>query len=400
MKTLKKSCLWLCLGIFIILGSLVLDYRVFQPILRWFHSAEIFPSDSSLIPSWPIYRGDQGLSGYVPHLYTPSWALTWTFSTLQGPIHATSVVAQNKVWIGSADGILYCLDLQKGQVIWQKSLQAPILASSLFIQDLVLVGNAKGVFYCLNANDGNVVWEYHSGAKIQGSANWFQGEKGQIQILVGSYDNAMHCLDLHTGALCWKYETENYIAGAPAIVQNLAIFGGCDSNLYILQLPQGKLLSQIPTESYIANSPTVDQNQVYLAHFANTVLNVDLTQFAIQWKYQTPKKSTSFFTSPALSPDRLVIGSKEGMLYCLQRQTGALVWKYAIQGEWNASALVCTNAVIAGGSDGRLCMLQLQDGKLLWIYEIGAAITSSPALAGDWLLIGAEDGRLYAFQQK
>ena len=63
----------------------------------------------------------------------------------------------------------------------------------------------------------------------------------------------------------------------------------------------------------------------------------------------------------------------------------------------DSSPAVSGDKVIVGSGDGRLYMLRLADGKEVWAYEIGHPIASSPAVAQGVVVIGCDDGTVYAF---
>ncbi|MFV0267115.1 MAG: PQQ-binding-like beta-propeller repeat protein, partial [Draconibacterium sp.] len=64
------------------------------------------PSDS-----WPMFRGNQCLTGVSETAMPSSPKLLWTFQTGDN-IKSAPVVADGKVVVGSTDGLVYCLDTQ------------------------------------------------------------------------------------------------------------------------------------------------------------------------------------------------------------------------------------------------------------------------------------------------
>jgi outer membrane protein assembly factor BamB len=93
----------------------------------------------------------------------------------------------------------------------------------------------------------------------------------------------------------------------------------------------------------------------------------------------------------------VVCGSRDGLVHCVARTDGRLLWTFAAQGDVDSSPVICGDKVIAASSTGRLYVLHMEDGSLLWKYEIGAPIVSSPAVANGAIVIGADDGCVYAF---
>ena len=79
--------------------------------------------------SWPIFRGDQCLTGVSNTTIPDSPKLLWTFQTGDN-IKSAPVVDNGKVVVGSTDGFVYCLDMN-GKLLWKfktnNSIEAPAL---------------------------------------------------------------------------------------------------------------------------------------------------------------------------------------------------------------------------------------------------------------------------------
>jgi outer membrane protein assembly factor BamB len=221
-------------------------------------------------------------------------------------------------------------------------------------------------------------------------------------VVVGSYDNHVHCVDAATGKPVWKHETGNYVNGTPAISNGKVIVGGCDGMLYVLRLADGKPDPSIEVGEYIAGSAAVGERHAYLGHYGNAVVCADLGARKIAWTYQD-RRRFPFFSSPAVTADRVVIGGRDRAVHCINRRDGKGVWTFRTRGKVDSSPVVCGDRVVVGSEDGRLYLLRLQDGRQLWSYQIGKPVMSSPAVVrapgrtDGMVIVGADDGYVYAF---
>ena len=116
----------------------------------------------------------------------------------------------------------------------------------------------------------------------------------------------------------------------------------------------------------------------------------------IVWTFRD--RAFPFFSSPAVTADRVVIGGRDKRVHCLNRADGKPIWEFRTRAKVDSSPVVCDGKVIVGGEDGRLYSLGLADGKERWSYEIGTPILSSPTIANGTILVGADDGYVYAFR--
>ena len=350
--------------------------------------------------SWPIYRGDSMLSGMADDELPEDLTLLWSFRT-DSWIISSPVIGFGRVYIGSSDGKLYSMNLSDGSKVWEFDTGDDIEASPLLLEGAIYVGNLSGEFYSLDAHTGQVLWQYMCDNSIYGSANWVRNPNNQkLFVLVGSYDNKIYCLDAATGKLNWSYETDNYINGAPATDGVHVVFGGCDELLHILSVSDGKKAGEVWAGSYIPGSAAFVENRAYVGHYDNKLVCIDTDEKKIIWEYEDKDHPDSFFSSPAVGTDRVLIGSRDGYLHCVNRKNGEKIWAFKSRDDIDSSPVISGNKAVVGSMDGRLYIVNLENGKEIWSYEIGAAIFGCPAVAGGFIVIGADDGRVYAFGAK
>ena len=90
---------------------------------------------------------------------------------------------------------------------------------------------------------------------------------------------------------------------------------------------------------------------------------------------------SGLFSSPAVTDDYVVVGSRDGGLYCLNPENGEVLWVFQTQGDVDSSPVIAGDRVIFGSLDGRLYIVDLREGEEIWSYEIGDGIVASPAVA-------------------
>jgi outer membrane protein assembly factor BamB len=348
--------------------------------------------------SWPMFRGSPGLIGISPAKLGNDLTLAWTAKT-GGPVKSSPAIANGKVFIGSDDKQLHCLDLATGQKQWSFLTEGEIESSPLVLDGLVYIGSSDGLLYALDASNGSNVWKFKTEDKILGAPNWVQSpDKKENWILVGSYDFRLYSLDAKKGHTNWTFETGNYINGTPAIADGKTIFGGCDALLHVISLTNGVKIKEIDAGAYIAGSGAFEEDRFYIGHYDNEFLCADIAAGKIAWRYKD--RAFPYFSSPALTEDRVVFGGRDKKLHCVKKSNGEELWSFATRGKVDSSPVICQDKVVVGSDDGRLYMVSLADGKEIWSYEIGQAISSSPALVEDTVVIGSQDGNVYAFKTK
>ena len=380
-------------------------YNGSTPMARFRNGAVLFLCATLLFdypshagPSWPMFRGSQDLTGVVKDGQSAPIEplhLRWTFKT-GGPVKSSAAIVDNRVIAGSSDGSIVAIDLSTGKALWDFKTEGPVESSPLVLNGVVYAGSVDSNLYALDAVSGTLKWKYKTGDKIMGAPNWAHTAAGDC-ILVGSYDNNVHCVNAATGKAIWTYDTANYVNGAPAFGDGRVVFGGCDAKIHAVGIADGKLLKEVDATAYIAGSCAVQGKFAYAGHYGNQVIAVDLEQGKTIWTYEDSEDA--YFSTPAITDSRVLIGGRDKKLHCLDRATGKSVWAFSTQGSVDSSPVVCGNRVVFGSDDGRLYVVNLNDGKECWSYEIGKPLASSPAIVDGVVVIGADDGCVYAFSK-
>jgi len=346
-------------------------------------------------PAWRHYRGSERQLGVAPGKLAEKLKPLWKFKT-GGALLSSPVVADGRVFIGSLDKHVYALNLRDGKKIWSFKAGDEIEAPPSVIGNAVVIGAADGYLYSLDAATGKLRWKYQTDDKILGAANWATAPNRQgTWIVVGSYDNRLHCVNAETGKRIWTYETGNYVNGAPALSDGKVIFGGCDGIIHVVRLADREKGNTVEIKDFIAASVALDGRFAFIGHYGNEFVCADIVAGKIVWTYRD--RAFPFFSSPAVTADRIVVGSRDKRVHCLRRRDGKPLWTFRTRGKVDSSPVVCDHKVVVGSEDGRVYLLRLNDGKEIWNYPIGAPVMSSPAVVDGKIIIGADDGYLYAF---
>src|SRR5436190_12030620 len=67
--------------------------------------------------AWPMFRGSPALTGVASGTLSNSLVKLWSFKT-QGPVKSSAAIENGRVFIGSDDGDVYCLEFATGKKVW------------------------------------------------------------------------------------------------------------------------------------------------------------------------------------------------------------------------------------------------------------------------------------------
>jgi len=343
---------------------------------------------------WPMISHDLGHSGFSTSSAPNTPTVLWTaWEQVETYPSSTPAVVDGKMYVGSGDGMFYCLDADTGTELWNHTLPDRIQSSPAIANGKVYVGVNDGIVYCLDADTGNELWNHTTtaGQRLQSSPAVVDGK-----VYIGSRDYNLYCLDADTGNELWNYTTDYRIYwSSPAVVDGKVYIGSSDDNLYCLDADTGNELWNYTTGDRIYySSPAVVDGKVYVGSDALYCLDADTGNEL--WNYTSYRD----MSSPAVAYNKVYIGDDEGIFYCIDADTGNELWTYALTtGESGLDA--CVPAVADGKVyfvGDRFYCLDAATGSAIWKFAIGADTETHPVIADGIVYVVSQLGDIYAFK--
>jgi len=99
---------------------------------------------------WPMFRHDLQHTGYSTSRSPLISNLLWEYPTGRN-VYSSPAVVNGKVFIGSNDHNVYCLDESSGSLIWSYLTQGAVKSSPAVVNGKVFVGSFDHNVYCLRA---------------------------------------------------------------------------------------------------------------------------------------------------------------------------------------------------------------------------------------------------------
>jgi outer membrane protein assembly factor BamB len=129
----------------------------------------------------------------------------------------------------------------------------------------------------------------------------------------------------------------------------------------------------------------------------------------IVWTFEPPERG-AVIASPAVVGDRVYVAAirdnafaPAGVVYCLERETGKVVWQFTddggMQHMFSSPVLADGRLYIGEGMHAnfrcKLYCLNADTGTKLWHFEVNGHIESTPCVAAGRVFFGAGDDGLY-----
>ena len=341
--------------------------------------------------NWSQFRGNHRLSGVSQSNVPQNLKQLWTYEAGDS-IESSAAIVGSTVFVASQKGELAALNLDNGSVYWKFNTGSPVGESSpAYGGGVVYIGNLSGWLNAINATDGKKLWAFQAGNEIK-SSPVVAGDR----VLIGSYDQHLYCLSTRNGSVLWKVRTNGPVHATPSIAGGLAFIAGCDELFRAIRISDGREMFTVSSDAYTGASPALNGSAAFYGTFDNEVLMVNLSERRVAWRYQHPERKFPFYSSAALTSDRLVVGGRDKLVHCLS-QAGKSLWTFATRARVESSPAIASGRVYVGSNDGRFYVLDLNSGAKISEFNIGSPLSASPAIANGRVVIGSQDGRLYCF---
>ncbi len=310
-----------------------------------------------------------GVFNEVPVVSAPE--IKYYFKT-DGAVRSTPAVYQNKIYFGSGDGYMYCLDENSGNPLWKFKSGGAITSSPAISNNKIYFASKDDFLYCINSDNGEQMWKFNLGKD-----------------------------------LFYRWEFDYYMS-SPTILSGVVYIGSGDGNLYAINSVTGKFLWKYSTGSRIRSTPAISDGILYFGDFAGKLYALDLKTQRPKWIFETDGVKikiedfvfdrAALISSPTIYGNAVLVGSREGCLYCVDKETGKLNWKDDQKMSWVISTpAIYKGNVLVGTSDGHFVKsLNIKNGAEVWRYKTATPVWSSIAIAGNVAYGGDYSGNFFA----
>jgi len=152
-----KAKIVLSIVISILLFSLVSGTRFVEKgveVTSAVNSGQGFPSGlgESSVDWWPMFHHDLNHTGYSTSKAPKTNQTLWSYTT-GGNVRSSPAVADGKVYVGSRDSKVYCLNASTGSLIWSYTTGGFVYSSPAVADGKVYVGSDDFMVYAFGSHD-------------------------------------------------------------------------------------------------------------------------------------------------------------------------------------------------------------------------------------------------------
>ena len=340
---------------------------------------------------------------------------------------STPVIDESGIYLGTDQGRFLKLDKESGEVKWEIKTglhdeEKNIFSSPVLYRDIVLFGSYDGKLYAVSSITGALKWIY-TDCEYIGSSPSIASELNLVFVglehsLLGERGSIV-ALDINTGEKKWEYRTPAFTHSSPLYIpetQEVCI-GGNEGVLRMFDAQTGTLKWQFETEggatySGIAGfskgdiklSPAYDENNdtITCCSMDGWLYVLERSTGTLRYRIPSEKTETNYrigiFNQPLITEKYILFGGLDKHVYCCEKESGSLVWRFATAGRIFASPIKVHEQIFIGSNDGGLYEINIETGELLSRTQFSERLTNKCVydILKDTLYVFTHGNQLYS----
>jgi outer membrane protein assembly factor BamB len=279
-----------------------------------------------------------------------------------------------RLFVTTGFGIIFALDAQSGEIIWQQRVTAPMRAAPTVSGGRVFATTLDNRTFALAADNGRRLWEHTGVQEIAGLLGGASPAVAGSVVVVPYSSGELHALLVENGRELWSDVLTPVNRFDP--VSNLA---------------------------HIRGMPVIDRGLVLAVSHAGRMVAIDLRRGVRAWELEV-----GGVQMPWSAGEFIYLLTNESEVICVVRQSGRVRWVRALprfedpeelEGPigWFGPVLAGDRLIVAA-STGDALSISPYTGELLGHLDLPGTPTVAPVVANNTIYILTEDATLVAIR--
>lgn len=248
-----------------------------------------------------------------------------------------------------------------------------VIAEIVATEDVFYIPYRSGDLVALNRETLDVIWRLDTEEGI-----WAAPLLVDETLYVTSIDHLLYAVDANSGATLWTVDLEGAITSSPLFLNDHLYVGSYSHKMYKINL-QGDIVAEHEGENWVWGTPVVYEDVLYYTDLSGNVYALDVETLSLVWEAKPATRGIR--PAPLVTEDYVVVASRSGVVYWLDRATGAEIFDQELEGtpellsdllliEADENAGINRDTVVVGSTDnGRLISaFALDNSALIWTY--------------------------------
>lgn len=270
---------------------------------------------------------------------------------------------------------VFTVDQQTARVLDPEgeSIEGQVIAGLVAVDgDTLLLGYNASDLQAISLETWEEEWRFDTE-----NAVWSAPLVDNGVAFVSSMDHFVYAIDTDNGEELWKTDLEGAIVGAPVLYENTIYVGSFAHKFFALDADTGEVLNTFDTANWVWGSPTVYDNTVYVTDLGGNVYALKTDTLEEIWSIQV--ENGGIAPSPLVTEDYVIVGTRLGYLYWLNRETGSVAFEQQVEAEIMSDLLLIEPTetlnipeplvvVSTMANDKILVAFNLENSARQWVY--------------------------------
>lgn len=282
--------------------------------------------------------------------------------------------------------------------LWSFAMDAGTWAPPVAEAGVIYIGTSAGKFHAVSATTGSAVWSWTGAhgiagrAVIAGHTVYFVDVKNHLVALDRASGSQRWLTALHDEQIAGKpvpdNPTFNHRAAIPLVIDDIVYVGSSDGGLYAINVATGAKLWRHDAKAPIFSG--IGRHGADILMFGTMDGSVVLLDRRTRKEKLRAKTGGGVVTTPLIAGGRLIVGSRDYMLYGFNVDDGSVAWRYSYWFSWVESTPVERDGTIyVGASDySRIVALDPATGKRRWMTPVHGMNWGSPLVTEERVFTG------------
>jgi outer membrane protein assembly factor BamB len=314
--------------------------------------------------------------------------------------------ANGRIFASDIEGRVTALDADSGSVAWAADLGEGVATTPGVGDDLVVVGTLDGAIVALDQADGSERWRTQASSEVIAAPAVRDG-----LVVARSHDGRLFGLSADSGERRWVFDRGVPLLslrgnGAPVIDGDTVYVGYDNGKVFALRaedgvpkweqsLAQSEGRTELERMIDVDGEMAFDDAQIFAVTYRGQVGAVARDNGRPLWS-----RDMSSYGGIALSGNRLYAVDSDGVLWALDVNGGATIWKQGgLLHRYLSTPAVVGDYVVVGDLEGFVHWYRAETGDLLARQRVGKdEIRTAPLVVGDTVYIANSDGEIAALK--
>ena len=201
---------------------------------------------------------------------------------------------------------------------------------------------------------------------------------GDVVVCVESPSNVVTAISMRDGSTLWRHVVGKIADKlfTPVRSGDLLLINS-EQLLYTLKIATGKTVHVTRLESLVGHAPAVVDDVAIFGGLNHRVFAHDIQAGYTKWAYQLTER---VFARPAVFGTNTFVADGNGVYAMFSARTGELQWKGRTFARISARPTISHLGVYIAGEDHSLYALHTGTGRDRWIYHTTQPLTQSPII--------------------